>query len=416
MNGNDRRILSVTTIGHGTLHATELTVPIFIPLWMAEFGESAAVIGIVVAIGYALFGIGGLPSGIATDEYGSMRLIGLSMLGMGASFLLLGFVDGIVGLAAALILWGLAASIYHPAGLRLISTGIRERGRAFGIHGIAGNAGTALGPLLAAILLVFFEWRTVAIVLAIPLLLGAVYTVFVSVEEIAAVSASGKSAIAERGRPSFDEFLADSRTLFTGGFMIVFPIVVLEGFYYRGVLTFLPDVLASYPVLAPVTIGETTADPAQYVFVGVLIVGMLGQYYGGRLSDRSSPERYVAGAFLLLAFLSVLFIPAGAAGLGPLLVVSALLGFVLFGVQPLNQTIVAEYTETEVRGMSYGYTFFGIFGVGALGAAFAGTTLAYTTEEVLFLLLGLVPVAGAVLAAGLARYGDRVTRVLRDVE
>ena len=253
-------------------------------------------------------------------------------------------------------------------------------------------------------------------VLAIPLLFGALYTMFVSVEEIAAVSASGQSAIAERGRPSIGEFLADSRGLFTGGFVIVFPIVVVEGFYYRGILTFLPDVLASYPVLGPVPIGETTADPAQYVFVGVLVVGMVGQYYGGRLSDRPSPERYVAGAFLLLALLSVLFVPAGAAGLVPLLVVSALLGFVLFGIQPLNQTIVADYTGTEVRGMSYGYTFLGIFGVGALGAAFAGTTLAYTSEEALFLLLGLVPVAGAVLAAGLARYGERVTRVVRSVD
>lgn len=412
MDANDRRILSVTTIGHGSVHATELAIPIFIPIWMAEFGETAAVMGVIVAIGYALYGIGALPSGVATDEYGSMRLILLSLVGMGAGFLLLGFAPGVLGLAAALTVWGLAASIYHPAGLRLISTGINERGTAFGYHGIAGNAGIALGPLLAALLLLAFDWRLVAMLLGGLVLVGAAYTALVSVDELAAVSDSGLHAIEERTRPSLREFLADSRTMFTGGFVVVFPIVVLEGFYYRGVLTFLPDVLAGYAVLAPVEIGETVADPAQYVFVGILVVGMVGQYVGGRLSDIHSPERVVTAAFLLLGALSVAFVPAGTAGLVPLLVVSALLGFVLFGVQPLNQTIIAEYTGTAVRGMSYGYSFLGIFGVGALGAAFAGATLAYTTEETLFLLLGLVPVVAAIMAAGLALYGDRVTRVL----
>lgn len=412
MDGNDRAILSVTMIGHGSVHATELAIPIFIPLWMAEFGESAAVIGIVVSIGYALYGIGAVPAGVATDEYGSMQLILLSLVGMGAGFLLLGLANGIFGILAALTVWGLAASIYHPAGLRLISTGIRSRGTAFGYHGIAGNAGIALGPLLAAVLLIALDWQRVAMLLAVPVLAGAAYTAVISVDELAAVTGSSRETIAARDGPALGELVTDSRALFTGGFVIVFPIVVLEGFYYRGVLTFLPDVLAGYAVLAPVEIGEVVADPAQYVFVGILVVGMVGQYAGGRLSDARSPERVVAVAFVLLALLSALFVPAGTAGLVPLLVVSALLGFVLFGVQPLNQAIIAEYTGTAVRGMSYGYSFLGIFGVGALGAAFAGTTLAYTSEETLFLLLGIVPIVAAIMAAGLARYGERVTQVL----
>ena len=412
MDGNDRRILGVTTIGHGWVHATELAIPIFIPLWMAEFGAGAAAMGVVVMIGYALYGIGAVPSGVASDKWGSMWLIAASLLGMGIAFILLGFVNGLWGLTLALVLWGLTASIYHPAGLRLISTGIRERGTAFGYHGIAGNAGIAIGPLVAVLLLIPFEWRTVAMALAIPALAGGILAMILRVDELAALSSDDSAAIVDRDRPTLSEFIRDSRVLFTGGFVIVMPMVVLEGFYYRGVLTFLPEVLAGYPALDAATGGELLSAPAQIVFVGILVVGMVGQYVGGRLSDSRSPERVVAVGFALLAMLSVLFVPAATMGLGALLLVSGALGFVLFGVQPLNQTIIAEYSGTAVRGMSYGYTFLGIFGVGALGATFAGVTLAYTGAQTLFVLLGLVPILAGVLAVGLAMYGDRITTVI----
>lgn len=52
--------------------------------------------------------------------------------------------------------------------------------------------------------------------------------------------------------------------------------------------------------------------------------------------------------------------------------VSLLLGVVLFTVQPLSQATVAAYSPSEARGISFGYTYLGIFGFGSLGAALAG--------------------------------------------
>lgn len=400
MDGNERRILATTTVGHGSVHGTELAIPMFVPIWMAEFGVGAGIMGVVVALGYALFGIGALPGGVAADVVGSRRLIGLSMLGMGAAFVVVGLSPGIATLTGALILWGLAASVYHPAGLRVISTGIGRRGTAFGYHGIAGNIGIAGGPLIAALVMLAFDWRTAAMVLAVPAVAGGLYTLATTFEETAAV-AGGDKRLDGVDRSALREVIVDSRALFTGAFLLVFPIVVLEGFFYRGVLTFLPDVLASAPILAPIELGEVTADPAQYVFVGILVVGMAGQWVGGVLSDRRSPERMLVCAFLALAILSVLFVPAMAAGVGALLVVSAALGFVLFGEQPILQTIIAEYSDAGVRGLSYGYAFLGIFGIGALGAAFSGAMLAVTTEGALFLTLGAVPAVAALGTIGL---------------
>ncbi len=401
MNDNDRSILSITMLGHGMVHAYELAIPIFIIIWMDELQISAAVIGIVVAIGYALYGIGAVPSGVATDAYGSKRLLIVCLLGMGGSFLLLGLAGGLVGISVALLFWGAAASIYHPAGLRLISTGISRRGTGFAYHGIAGNLGIAVGPLIAVLLLIALEWRVVAIVMALPALAAAGYTAYVSVDETAEIPERDGGSIEDGSLRSVGELLRETRLLFVGGFVLVFPIVILEGFFYRGVLTFLPNVLASYPSLEAVTVADREVDPARYVYVGLLFVGMGGQYVGGKLSDRMPPERAVIGAFAALAVLSALFVPAATVGLIPLLVVSALLGFVLFGEQPLLQAMVADYSSSDVRGLSYGYMFLGVFGVGALGAAFSGALLAYTTQQIMFLLLAVVPTIAAVLAATL---------------
>ena len=412
MNDNDRSILSITMLGHGMVHTYELTIPIFITVWIAELGVGSATLGIAVAVGYALYGIGSVPGGVATDAYGSKRLLVGCLLGMGTSFLCLAFVDGLVGLTLALALWGLAASVYHPAGLRLISTGVTKRGTALGYHGIAGNFGIALGPLVAATLLIGFGWRTVAAAMAVPALLAAVYTASVSVNELAAVDdirtepasdGDGERNAAFGGRPSLRDVPGDTRTVFAGGFLIAFPMLIFEGFFYRGVLTFLPNMLADYEALAPVTLLGERVDPSGYVFVGLLVVGMAGQYVGGRLSDAMPPEKAVVGAFFSLAVISLLFVPAANSGLLALLFVTGLLGFVLFGEQPLLQAVVADYSGSDVRGLSYGYMFLGVFGVGALGAAFSGAVLAYTTQQALFLLLAIVPFTASLVATVLWR-------------
>ncbi|MFO7926193.1 MAG: MFS transporter [Halobacteriota archaeon] len=197
--------------------------------------------------------------------------------------------------------------------------------------------------------------------------------------------------------------MSDTRAIFAGGFLIAFPMLILEGFFYRGVLTVLPDMLAGYESLATVTVAGESVEPSGYVFVGLLIVGMAGQYVGGRLSDAMAPEKAAIGAFLTLATVSVLFVPAASSGLLALLAVSALLGFVLFGEQPLLQAVVADYSTSDVRGLSYGYMFVGVFGVGSFGAAFSGAMLAYTTQRVLFLLLAVVPFTAALISAALWR-------------
>jgi len=432
VNPNDRAITALVMVAHGLVHTYEMTIPIFVAIWLVEFEVialgpvafevTAATVGVVVTVGYGLFGLGALPGGVLVDRVGSRRLIAACLAGMGVSYLLLGLAPSMLVVALALVVWGVAASVYHPAGLSLISKGVRERGTGFAYHGMAGNLGIGLGPLAAAVLLLVVGWQTVAIVLGLPALLAAAYASRARFDETSAVSepATDGGSKAGTGVDSVGEFFAASRSLFTGRFLLVFVVVVCSGLYYRGILTFLPELLRGIPGFDPIPVGALlpealqgplgidpsggrTLNPGDYFFSGLLMVGVLGQYVGGKLTDVYPVEYGISGAFGVLAILALLFVPVSGMGVVPLLAFGAVLGAMLFVVQPMYQATVAEYTPAGTRGLSYGYTYLGVFGVGALGGAVAGTILTFGTVPALFATLAGFAVVASLLGLVLAR-------------
>ncbi|RRJ33870.1 MFS transporter [Halocatena pleomorpha] len=412
-------------LAHAMVHIYEFVLPVFIPIWLVQFGTTEAIVGTAVGIGTALFGMGAPLAGVLTDRRGSKPLILASLLGMGVSFVLLGAsgaITGLVGLdqitafgsqlsaeilvvTIALVVWGIAASLYHPAGLSLITRGVHERGTAFAYHGTAGNVGTAVGPLLATILLFFLSdaWHVVALILALPALVGVAVALRIDVNEMAAVSPAtdgGTSPEKTPGISSFSEFLTQSSALLVGAFLVVFCLMMLSGLYYRGILTFLPAVLGEIDTITPVEFYGRTIEPSNYLYTGLLAAGVGGQYVGGKLTDRIRLEVGLAGGYGALVVLALLFRPVVAIGLAPLLVLLAVLGFCLFFVQPFYQAAVAKYTPASLRGLSYGYTYLGVFGVGALGTPLAGVALTYFPPWALFVILAGI----AVVASGLGLF------------
>lgn len=410
MNDNDRSIVGLAMIGHALVHTFELSIPILVPLWLAYFDQTAAIIGVVVAVGYALFGIGALPGGVLTDAVGSRRLIAACLVGMGLSFLVLSIAPSVWGVAVALVLWGIAASVYHPAGLRLISTGVDDRSRGFAYHGMAGNIGIAIGPLVTAVLLMVLDWRLVVLVLTIPAILAGIFAIRLDIDETAAI-AEGERVSTDGGAGasevrSLSEFLGDTRVLFASTFAVVFGMVMFSGTFYRGVLTFLPEIVGAFPRFEPIQVGAQTLEPANYFYVGILLVGIAGQYVGGRITDYVRTEAGLLLGFGTLAVVAAVFVQVAMWSFWAFLVVGAVLGFFLFLVQPLYQVTVAEYTPPEARGLSYGFTYLGIFGVGAAGGAIAGILLTYASAGVLFTLLSVFAVIPGLLAGYLVWTAD----------
>jgi MFS family permease len=215
-----------------------------------------------------------------------------------------------------------------------------------------------------------------------------------------------------KGQLTVSAILTDTRTLFTLAFSTVFVVVMLSGLYYRAFLTFLPDLLSdlldgvvTLELIDPDSPYADEFDVSRYLYVAILTFGIGGQYLGGRLADLIAPERAYAYSLTTLALLAALFVPAVAVGLVPFLAVALLLGVALFTIQPLQQATISAYSPPESRGLSFGYTFLAIFGVGSLGAGLAGAVLTYSTIDALFLVLAGIAATGSILAFGLWRLG-----------
>ena len=442
MNADDRRLILFTSGAHGLVHTYELSIPILMTVWLVEFSTTAALLGGLVTVGYGLFGVGALPGGVLVDRFGSKPLIIACLFGMAGSFVVMSLSPSLLLIGVAVALWGAAASVYHPAGLALLSKSVDRPGIALGYHGMGGNVGIALGPLVTALLLLRFDWQLVAAALAIPAIGAAVYGLTVDLNETrpSGVAADGgddnTAADAEttgdsnsdtkantnsdsedtsKGEVSLSTIVSDTRILLTGSFVLVLLIVTLNGLYYRAFLTFLPDLLGDFldglvtlQLVDPESPYAEEFDLARYLYVGILMVGIGGQYIGGQVADRIATERGLAYVLATLAVLALLFVPA-TASVWTFLAVSLLLGVVLFSVQPLSQATVAAYSNPDTRGLSFGYTYLAIFGVGALGAGLAGTVLTVASVQVLFIVLAAISAVAASTSFLLLRVGTRVT-------
>jgi MFS family permease len=397
-------------VSHAIVHTYELTIPILMVIWLVEFPVTEASLGLVAAVGYGLFGLGALPSGIVSDKFGSQRLIALCLAGMGVSFVMLSFASGILVIGIAIALWGAAASIYHPAGLSLISTGVEDSGSGFAFHGMAGNVGIAFGPLVSVLMLWVLDWQTLALVLSVPAFVAVGFILKADIDEVAASELASDDSGRTESPTSAAEIFSASKSLFLGGFAFVFLIIIFNGLYYRGILTFLPELLSDFVAIDPLGAqGDASGGQlkgSDFIYVGLLMVGIAGQYVGGRAIDRIPVERGLLIGYAILVGIALLFVPAAEAGLVALVAVSLLLGFFLFSLQPIYQATVAEYSPAEARGLSYGFTYLGQFGVGAMGAAVVGYILTFSTVATMFLVLGLFATIAAGVSGVLLAWSD----------
>ncbi|MFB6303445.1 MAG: MFS transporter [Haloferacaceae archaeon] len=394
MDANDRAIAGFTAISHTMFHVYELAIPLFVVIWLDVFAVSPAVLGTIVGAGYGLIGVGAMFSGALSDVYGSKTLVLASMVGMGGGFLVMSVSPSVWTVGIGILVWGAGASLYHPAGLSLLTRGSKEQGVALAYHGAAGNVGTAVGPFLAAVMLTFVGWQLAAALFLLPAVVGILIGIRFEFDETAAVDATidGDRTV------DLGKLVRQSKVLLTGGFLVAFAVMMAHGVYSRGVLSFLPEILADLPLFRPVALFERSFEPSQYVYAGLLLLGGVGQYLGGTWTDRVAAEPLLIASYGALVGTTLLFVPASAAGLVPLLLVCGALGLLIYMTAPIRQALVAKYADADVHGLSFGYTYLGVYGVGALGPSLAGLALTHTTTGVFFLLFA--GVAASVILLG----------------
>ncbi len=389
---SEARVLRLTFAGHGMVHLLEGVIPPLIPLLMLQFGTNYFRIGLVATVFTYLFGLGALPSGVAVDYIGARRLLSIFFVSAGLLSVLVIFVDSYPGYLVIMALVGIAASLYHPAGLTFISQEACERGRAFGIHGIGGSLGIALAPVLAAFLGSQFGWRT-------PHVVFGVFSIMLGIWSLNHGTVSSSSRHASR-KPKEKHKPRSRETVLMLGLM--YASFAVLGLAYRGMTTFLPAYMAQEVRLGgalvnPVIVGGTVATIA-------LVSGMLGQYAGGLIADRVRPEVYYAGATAVAGVLAL----AMSFFSGLLLVVVAIAqAFCAFAAQPVQNLLVSKYLSRNKQGLAFGFKYLMIFGIGSLSATLSGFLADRFGLASVFAAMSLFYFSGAVMGISLWKVGNR---------
>ena len=386
--------MGLTTVSHSLVHLFEGVLPPLIPLVMAEFGTDYLHMGIVVTVFSYAFGFGSLPTGFLADRVGSRRLVTLYLFGSGIFALCVWPVNSLLFYGIIMAFIGAFCSAYHPSSNTLLSLSIREKGKAFGIHGIAGSLGVAIAPGLSAWIGTLFGWRAPHAVFGALVIMAGIYSLTIPRPEGSKSkdAHSSKNGSIIRGIPyaTLAVFLLSATTL---------------GLTYKGIMTFIPvymgqNVSLDFMHMGRVALGGTMATIA-------LLSGAAGQYFAGRLVDRFPAEKLYLGAVLIgMVFVFIMAMSKD------LLLVAAAIFYALFyfATQPIQNFLLAGYLPEHRRGLGYGIMFFMSFGVGSTAATISGYLADTFGLKSVFYTMGFCFVFASVLA------GYLVIRSLKQVE
>lgn len=385
LNSDERKTIAFASTAHALVHSFMLIFPAVMLPVMKEFDLTSTDAGFLVTFSYLMFGLGAIPAGWLTDHFGSRGLIVICLIGSGLSSIFIGTSEDYFQLAAGLLSLGAFTSIYHPAGLALISRRIRNRPRALGYHGIFGNLGLAGAPFAAGIISSIGQWRDAYLLFGIISIVAASYFLI--------------RPVSERKIDDSDENRGEVKTKFRE-VIILFMATVIFGFIYRGALTFMPYLfthnVTQWTDVDPIAIGGSVTAAA-------LLVGIFGQWFGGRVAEKYSLT-------FILTIIWAALIPAlllmGTFEQYLLIVTAFIFTIFIFASQPVGNTLLATYISMKSKGMGYGLNIAIGFGIGSFAAPVCGYIAEKTSAGGVFIFLGLL----APIGLGLSLWLNRIER------
>ncbi len=286
-------------------------------------------------------------------------------------------------------LLGVGSSVFHPESSRVARMAAGGRhGLAQSLFQVGGNAGQALGPLAAALVVVRWGQSSLAAFALLALLSGAVLWnvgVWYKHHGLARLKAVSK-------RPAGQVALPQGKAMAAVGVLLA---LIFSKYVYLASLT-------SYYTFYLIHRFHTSVTDAQLHLFAFLAAVAVGTVAGGPLGDRFG-RKYVIWFSILGALPFTLMLPfVDLFWTGPLTVV---IGLILASAFPAIVVFAQELIPGKV-GMISGLFFGFSFGMGGLGAAVLGWLADVTSIETVYHVCAFLPAIG-LLAALLPRTGGR---------
>src|SRR6266446_4146648 len=127
-------------------------------------------IGLIMTCQYIAGAVANIPGGVLVDTVGRKGvLMATSLFWVGFPYLLMGFTHSYLMLLGCVALVGFGNSLWHPTAIPTLARRFPERkGLVLSLHGMGGNVGDAIAPIVVGALLAVLTWREVVVLNVVP--------------------------------------------------------------------------------------------------------------------------------------------------------------------------------------------------------------------------------------------------------
>ena len=347
--------------------------------------------GWVMAVCMAMFGVGWLLMASAGWQVpGATWVSSPSATSLNPA----GYALLVIGMAVVAI----AASVWHlPAMAALSSHFTHRRGSVLSLHGVGGNIGDVIGPVLTGALLAVLAWQAIiTIYAAVPIFLA--FLVFWAFRDI---GQRAQAAVEERAVSTMQTQIAETKLLVRNPRVWGITVVAgLRGMAYIGFITVLPLYLVDELGLGS-TLTEHRSFENLFIrgsLVGLLVlVGIFASPVMGYLSDRLNRKIVLIPGMIFLAVVTLLMAPFGS-DLAVMTVLLALLGLFLYSDQPILTAAAMDIVREGTAATTLGLLSTSRFILSAASPLIAGWLYVINYDYLFYYTGALYLVAAALLA------------------
>jgi MFS transporter, FSR family, fosmidomycin resistance protein len=349
------------------------------PLLKGEFHLSFVQIGTITLTYQACASLLQPLIGVYTDKHPKPYSLSAGMCFTLIGMVTLAFAPNYASVLAAAALIGAGSAIFHPESSRIarLASGGRH-GLAQSIFQVGGNAGSAMGPLLAAWVILpqgqtSLAWFAIAAVIAIAVL--------------ARVGAWYKTHHIDRPKahhPAVPNPVSPARVRWSIAVLVL--LIFSKYFYVASITSYF-----SFYLIEKFQVSVRSAQVHLFVFLLAMAIGTL---FGGPLGDRIGRKRVIwvsilgiAPFTLMLPYVDLMWVGILTFVIG-LILSSAFSAIVVFAQELMPGNVGA------VSGLFFGFA----FGIGGIGAAVLGGLADTRGIEFVYRICAYLPLLGMVAA------------------
>ena len=377
--GTAYSILVICGISHFLNDMIQSIIPSIYPILKAKFGFSFAQIGLITLVFQMTSSILQPFTGLYADKHPRPYALSIGMCFTLTGLLVLAFAEYYWAILIAVSIVGFGSSVFHPTASRvtqLASGG--KKSLAQSIFQVGGNGGSALGPLLAAMIVLPFGQHSISC-FALAALLAALIMIRLGAWYKVRLQYVVKHP---QKTPGLNTHISKRAKY---GALAILILLVFSKYFYTSCIT-------SYFTFFLIDKFGVSVKASQLFLFVFLAAFAIGTVAGGMLGDKFG-RKYVIWFSILGAAPFAIAMPYVnltwtiiCCFLSGLIIASAFSSIVVYATDLMPDKI----------GMIAGIFFGLMFGLGGLGSAFFGWLADKTSVEFIFQVSAFLPLLGII--------------------